>query len=99
MFWSVEGSGGVLGGLDYGGFLAFGLPAYGSSALCAALPRGLIREGLAELVWQAFSRECSLYLACGDRDAFLPLGGLGGIGCGRVVECVILSVVFWAMYL
>ena len=79
-------------------FLASGLSSYGFSALWAALPRCLIREGLAILVGQAFGREGSLYLACGDRDASFFLL-LCGKGCVSVGVCVMISVVFLAMYL
>ena len=30
---------------------------------------------------------------------FLILGGLGGVDCGRVEECVMLSIVFWVVCL
>ena len=53
-----------------GGFLASGLYACGFSALCAALPRGLVGEKFTELIEQTFNREGSLYLACNDKNAF-----------------------------
>ena len=67
------------------------MPEYGSSAPCAALSRGLIREVLAELVWQALNRECSLYLACGNRDAFFSPGWPGRYrlwSCHRVRDAL-----------
>ena len=70
LFWSVEGSGGVLGGLGSGGFRATSLSACGFSTLCAALPHNLIKEKLINLIEWTFKREGSLYIACNERRAF-----------------------------
>ena len=84
-----------------GGFLASGLYACGFSALCAALPRGLVGEKFTELIEQTFNREGSLYLACNDKNAFffLLLNDLNDINCGHVRKCVMLSIIFWTLYL
>ena len=70
LFWSIGGSGGVLGGLRSGGFRAAGLSACGFSTLYTALPRGLVREGLINLIEWTFKREGSPCVACGERRAF-----------------------------
>ena len=44
------------------------------SALCAALPRGLVREGLVGLVGWTFGGEGSSYIACNERQAFFASG-------------------------
>ena len=52
------------------GFLASGLSTYDFSTLYSTLSHNLIKEKLTELIEQKFSRECSLYLACNDKNAF-----------------------------
>ena len=44
---------------------------YDFSTLYTTLPHNLIKEKLTELIEQTFNRECSLYLACNDKNAFL----------------------------
>ena len=70
LFWSIGSSGEVLGKLRAGDCGAAGLSACGFSALCAALPRGLVGDGLVGLVGGAFRGEGSPCLACGGRGAF-----------------------------
>ena len=91
LFWSIKGSDEILGGLKSGGFLASNLSAYDFSALCTALPRGLIKEKLTELIEQTFNREGSLYLACGDGDAFFTSEQPGRCGlwsCREVCDAL-----------
>ena len=52
------------------GFLASVLSTYDFSTLYTTLPHNLIKEKLTELIEQIFNRECSLYLACNDKNAF-----------------------------
>ena len=70
LFWSFKNSGEILNKLKSGGFLAFGLSTYDFSTLYTTFPHNLIKEKLTELIEQTFNRECSLYLACNDKNAF-----------------------------
>ena len=69
LFWSVGGSCGVLNQLKSRGFRASGLSACDFSTLYTTLPRGLIGDGLVDLIGRAFREEGSLCVACGDRNA------------------------------
>ena len=71
LFWSIKNSGVILNKLRSRGFLASGLSKYDFSILYTTLPHNLIKEKLTELIEQTFNRECSLYLACNDKNAFL----------------------------
>ena len=78
LFWSIKNSGEILDKLKARDFNATSLSTYDFSALCTALPRGLIGDGLVGLVGSAFRREGSPCLACGDRDTFFASEGPGG---------------------
>ena len=75
------------------------LSTYDFFTLYTALPHNLIKEKLTELTEQIFNRECSLYLACNDKNTFLILNNLNDINCGRVRKRVMLSIIFWTIYL
>ena len=81
------------------GFLASSLSTYDFSTLYTTLPHNLINEKLTELIEQTFNREGSLYLACNEKNAFLLLNNLNDISCGHVRKCVMLSIIFWTIYL
>ena len=81
------------------GTLASGLSTYDFSTLYTTLPHELIKEKLTELIEQTINREGSLYLACIDKNAFLLLNNLNDINYGHVRKCVMLSIIFWTMYL
>ena len=51
------------------------------------MPHNLINQ-LTELIEQ------SLYLACNDKNVFLPMNNLNDINCGHVRKCVIFSIIF-----
>ena len=87
LFWSIGNSGEVLDKLGARGFGAAALSACGFSALCAALPRGLIGDELVGLVEGAFQGEGSPCLACSGRGAFLLQKNLKNIMHGRVGVC------------
>ena len=70
LFWSIRGSGGVLGGLRSGGFRATSLSTYVFSTLYTTLPHNLIKEKLIDLIEWTFGGEGSPYIACGERQAF-----------------------------
>ena len=70
LIWSNKNSGEIIGGVKSVGFLASGLSTYDFSTFYTTLPHNLIKEKLTELNEQSFNREGSLYLACGDKDAF-----------------------------
>ena len=63
LFWSVKGSVGVLDALEARDFDAAGLSSCGFSALCAALPHGLVEDELIDLVG-GHSRERALLALC-----------------------------------
>ena len=77
LFWSVGNSGEVLDKLKAGDFNETSLSACGFSALCAALPNNLIRDGLIGLIGGAFQGEGSPCLACNERNAFFASEGTG----------------------
>ena len=80
-------------------FLASSLTTYDFSTLYTTLPHNLIKEKLTELIEQTLYREDSLYLACYDKNDFLLRINLTDINCGYVRKCVMLSIIFWTMYL
>ena len=91
LFWSIKDSCEVLNKLKSRGFRASGLSTCGFSALCAALPRDLIKDKLVDLIERAFRGEGSLYIACNDGGAFFASGAVGGCGlwsCQRVCEAL-----------
>ena len=51
------------------GFPASDLSTYVFSTLYTTLPHNLIKEKLTELFEQTFNKDCSLYLACNDKNA------------------------------
>ena len=63
-----------MNGLGAGDFNATSLSTCGFSTLCTALPRGLVGDGLIDLVGGAFRREGSPCLACGGGNAFFTSG-------------------------
>ena len=58
----------------------------------------LIKEKLTELIEQTFNREGSLYLACNDKYAFFTFEQPKRYS-GHVRKCVMLSIIFWTIYL
>ena len=50
LFWSIKNSGEILGKLGAGGFNETSLSACGFSALCTALPHGLVKDKLVGLI-------------------------------------------------
>ena len=72
---------------------------YYFSTLYTTLPHNLIKEKLTELIEKTFNREGSLYLACNDKNAFLLVNNLNDINCGHVRKCVMISIIFWIIYL
>ena len=70
-----------------------------ASVFVTTKSHNLIKEKLTELIEQTFNREGSLYLACNDKNAFLLLNNLNDINCGHVRKCVMLSIIFWTIYL
>ena len=70
------------------------------STLYTTLPHNLIKEKKPrELAKHTFTREGSLNLACYDKNVFLLLNNLNNISCGKVRKCVMLSIIFWTIYL
>ena len=55
------------------------------------LPCPTIKDKLVDLIERTFQRECSLYTACNDKNAFSHLMQSGIIIYGIVRKCVKLS--------
>ena len=64
-------------------------------------PSLLIKEELTKLLEQTFNREGSLYfLACNENPAFFTCEQKkNNISCGRVRKYVMLTIIFWTIYL
>ena len=60
------------------------LSTYDFSTLYTTLPHNLIKDKLIDLIERTFQREGSPYLACNDRNTFLPQKNLKNIMHGRV---------------
>ena len=71
LFWSVKNSGEILNKLKCKGLLASSVSTYDFSTLFFTLPHNLIKENLTELIERSFNRDCSLYLACNEKRAFV----------------------------
>ena len=100
LFWSVEGSCGVLGGLRSRGFRASGLSACGFSTLYTTLPHSLVEDRLVYLIERTFQRESSLYIACSDGGAFFASDAVGDCGlwsCQKV--CGALAFLWGSVYI
>ena len=81
------------------GFLASSLSTFNFSTFYTTVPHYLIREERTELIEHTFNRDCSLYLACNENNAFLLPNNLNDISCCYVGKCVMLSVIFWTIFL
>ena len=99
LFWPLKNSGEIRNKLKSRGLLASGLSTHDFSSPYTTLPHNLIKEKLTELIEQTFNREGSLYLDCNDKMPFLLLNNLNDINCGHVRKCVMLSIIFWTIYL
>ena len=60
-------------------FNATSLSTYDCSTLYTTLPDNLIKDKLIDLIERTFNGECSLYLACNDRNACFTLKNLENI--------------------
>ena len=60
--------------------------------LLTTLPHNLIKDNLTELIGQTYNKECSLYLACNEKHAFLLLNNLKDLNCGHVRKFLRLSI-------
>ena len=89
----------ILNKLKSRGFLASGLSTYDFSTLYTTLLQNLVKEKLTKLTEQTFNREGALYLACNKKMPFLLLINLCDINCGHVRKGVMLSIIFWTIYL
>ena len=67
---SIKNSGEILDKLKARDFNATSLSTYDFSTFYTTLPHNLIKNELIDLIERTFQRECSLYLACNDRNAF-----------------------------
>ena len=74
------------------------MSTYDFSTFYTTLPHNLIKENQTELIEQTCHREGSLYLACNEKRAFFTSEQPKRLVCGHVRMCVMLSIIFWAMY-
>ena len=84
LFWSIKNSDEILYKLKARDFNATSLSTNDFSTLYTILPYNLIQDKLIDLIGKTFQREGSPYLACNDRNAFLPQKNLKNIMLGRV---------------
>ena len=84
LFWSIKNSGEILEKLKARDFNAISLSTYDFSTLYTTLPHNSIKDKLIYLIERTFQRECSPYLACNDRNAFLLQKNLKNILHGLV---------------
>ena len=99
LFWSIKNSDEILNKLKSRGFLASSMSTYDFPTTDTTLPHNLIKEKLTELIEQALYREGSLYLAYNDNNAFLLMNNLNDRSCGHVRKYVMISIIFWTIYL
>ena len=99
LFWFIKYSGEILNKLKSRGFLASSMSTYDFYTPYTTMPHNLIKEKEKELIEQAFNREGSLYLAYNDKYAFLLMNNLNDRSCGHVRKYVMLSIIFWTIYL
>ena len=72
-FLSIKNLCEVLNKMKSRGFRTSSLSTYGFSTLYTTLPQILIKDKLVDLIERIFQRKGSLYIACNDRHAFLPV--------------------------
>ena len=84
LFWSIKNSGEILDKLKARDFNATSLSSYDFSTLYTTLPHNLIKDKLIDLIERTFQGQCSPYLACNERNAFLLQKSLKNIMHGRV---------------
>ena len=77
-------------------FLASGLSTYDFSTIYTTLPHNIIKEKLTELIEQTKVHFIWLVMI---KIPFLLLNNLNDINCGHVRKCVMLSTIFWTIYL
>ena len=97
LFLSLKNSDEILNKLKSKGFLASCVSTYHFATLYTTLSHNLIKEILTELIEQHFNSEGSLYLACNAKCAFSLLNNIKK--CGHIRKFVMLSIVFWTIYL
>ena len=71
----LKNSGEILDKLKARDFNVTSLSIYDFSTLYTTLPHNLIKDNSIDLIERTFNREGSTYLACNDRNAFLPNHG------------------------
>ena len=73
------------------GFRASRLSTYDFSTLHTTLPHNLIKDKLVDLIERTFQRECSLYIACNNRNAFFTSDAVRNYdlcSCQKVCEAL-----------
>ena len=90
-FWSIKNSCEVLNKEKSRGFRASSLSTYDFSTLYTTLPHNLIKDKLVVLIEITFQRECSLYIACNDKNAFFTSDSVRNYNfwsCQKVCEAL-----------
>ena len=67
--------------------------------LYTTLSHNLIKEKRTGFIEETLNREFSMYEACTEKCAFLLLNNINDIICGYVKKFVMLSIIFWTIYL
>ena len=65
---------------------------------CDRLPHNLIKDILVGIIKRIFQREGSLYIACNDRHAVLPLVQIESIIYGLIRKCVKFAPFSWTIF-
>ena len=99
LFWSIKNLGENLNLLKSRGFLASGLSTYDFSTLYTTLPHNLLKEKLTEFIEHHLTERAHLIWLVMIKMPFLLLNNLNHINCGHVRKCVMLSIIFWTIYL
>ena len=99
IFLSIKKSGEILHKLKSRGFLASGLSTYDIFTLFTTLPHNLIKDKITELTEQHLPERAHFIWLVMIKMPFLLLNNLNDINCGHVRKCVMLSFIFWIIYL
>ena len=99
LFWSIENSGEILNKFKSRGFLASGLSTYVFSIIYTTSPHNLIEEKLTELIEQTFNRERSLIWLVMIKMPFFTSEQPKRYKLWSCLKYVMLSIIFWTIYL
>ena len=96
----IKNTGYIFNILKSKGFLASSVSTYDFFTLYTTLPHNLIKEKLTELIEQTFNREAHfIWLVMITVPFLLLLNNLNNISYDQVRKWVMLSIIFWTIYL